>query len=69
MRASGELPIADVSTHSRAEAAAYRPTHKGEIMATFQHTAARRRLQIHQLFKFGNSMFQHTAARRRLLPT
>nr|DAQ97081.1 MAG TPA: hypothetical protein [Herelleviridae sp.] len=33
---------------------------------SFQHTAARRRLEITKAVKATNGMFQHTAARRRL---
>ena len=56
----------DVSTHSRAEAAAPR-----DDMVTdsdeFQHTAARRRLPLPPDLLSLSDPFQHTAARRRLL--
>ena len=35
----------------------------------FQHTAARRRLELRRWWKLRRWWFQHTAARRRLVPT
>ena len=58
----------EVSTHSRTEAAAMDKSGSTEDFA-FQHTAARRRLQIISLSLKITPLFQHTAARRRLLPT
>ena len=37
-----------------------------EIISVFQHTAARRRLDLAQAKHTGQALFQHTAARRRL---
>ena len=54
-----------VSTHSRAEAAAYSPLSMPE-QSEFQHTAARRRLLKISYSECGYFWFQHTAARRRL---
>ena len=56
-----------VSTHSRPKAAGFlvgNPFSSGK----FQHTAARRRLDICWIFRFICKTFQHTAARRRLEP-
>ena len=54
-----------VSTHSRPKAAGH--THlERKAVGMFQHTAARRRLEILHAAHNLNSRFQHTAARRRL---
>ena len=42
----GNLIVITVSTHSRAEAAAYRSTGEKTQWVQFQHTAARRRLLL-----------------------
>ena len=57
---------ADVSTHSRPKAAERRER-ENVRSATFQHTAARRRLVFNQHVTDTFFVFQHTAARRRLL--
>ena len=55
-----------VSTHSRTEAAA-RDFGRNLSRIWFQHTAARRRLHLHNYSVNKCKLFQHTAARRRLL--
>ena len=55
-----------VSTHSRPKAAGFRRPCVTKCLTLFQHTAARRRLEIVELRKIYTSLFQHTAARRRL---
>ena len=54
-----------VSTHSRPKAAGYLYS-RYTITVEFQHTAARRRLEIDLPYTFCEHKFQHTAARRRL---
>ncbi len=54
-----------VSTHSRPKAAGF----VFVLIAAqfeFQHTAARRRLEVSKIDELANQWFQHTAARRRL---
>ena len=65
----GQCELAEdmVSTHSRAEAAAFTPCKRASKKTMFQHTAARRRLQLKITRLSKKMMFQHTAARRRLL--
>ena len=60
------LPHQIVSTHSRPKAAGL----FGNVLNKtdrFQHTAARRRLEIQTVTVKLRNMFQHTAARRRLV--
>ena len=54
-----------VSTHSRPKAAGITPDAQWPLFK-FQHTAARRRLEIVSRLKHDLRLFQHTAARRRL---
>ena len=58
--------VDDVSTHSRAEAAAPNPCAENPALVPFQHTAARRRLPDELALSTTVLVFQHTAARRRL---
>ena len=55
----------NVSTHSRAKAAALKAIIDNDVIE-FQHTAARRRLRDGCVKRFRLLEFQHTAARRRL---
>ena len=55
-----------VSTHSRPKAAAVFKSILSWLGSSFQHTAARRRLQLLRQLAASAVMFQHTAARRRL---
>ena len=57
-----------VSTHSRPKAAGNYTVVSNKVYDKFQHTAARRRLDVHILELHSNCLFQHTAARRRLAP-
>ena len=57
----------NVSTHSRAEAAACYRAKIRMVQFRFQHTAARRRLHAMLAGTQKGALFQHTAARRRLL--
>ena len=57
-----------VSTHSRPKAAAVMRALSKDSETVFQHTAARRRLQIYIFYILSRVVFQHTAARRRLPP-
>ena len=66
MSASTELDRYIVSTHSRPKAAGTAPAHPIQCWPLFQHTAARRRLDIKKDDTVTDALFQHTAARRRL---
>ena len=66
MRYAHFAPSHLVSTHSRPKAAA-NPWFTAASKNWFQHTAARRRLQLPNSGVTFNILFQHTAARRRLL--
>ena len=61
------VPITNyVSTHSRPKAAGAQPDFP-RLLYGFQHTAARRRLDVCGLGHAPSVLFQHTAARRRLV--
>ena len=60
------IAIKAVSTHSRPKAAVYNENKRKNIWL-FQHTAARRRLNLGMTSPILTLKFQHTAARRRLL--
>ena len=55
-----------VSTHSRPKAAGTICNQFPTIFIRFQHTAARRRLDLNRNAHYAVTVFQHTAARRRL---
>ena len=65
MRNLTKLSIQCVSTHSRPKAAGIF-ANSLKSMVTFQHTAARRRLDSFVKLRIAKVKFQHTAARRRL---
>ena len=69
MRIAQGIKLSDVSTHSRAEAAANLFNLLRLVLLCFNTQPRGGGCLMESLIKAINLLFQHTAARRRLLPT